>query len=59
MTCTCAYQANIKSFGTSSYSSRICMGLYPFVGVIKLWCSTQTLFLLVGVSTPGGPWTDE
>jgi hypothetical protein len=22
------------------------MGLYPFIGIIKLWCLTQTLFLL-------------
>jgi hypothetical protein len=25
---------------------QVYMGLYPFIGVIKLWCSTQTLFLL-------------
>jgi hypothetical protein len=25
---------------------RVCMGLYPFIGIIKLWCLTQTLFLL-------------
>jgi hypothetical protein len=25
---------------------RVYMSLYPFIGIIKLWCLTQTLFLL-------------
>jgi hypothetical protein len=25
---------------------QVCMGLYPYIGIIKLWYLTQTSFLL-------------